>query len=386
VSFSRTHRLLAVDGFAGWSLRAALWGGILLLWGAWFVLSRVSVFEVAERARLESSASVHPVDAPVSGRISTVKARLGDDVRAGDVLWELDPEHSRDELHEAEAQLRSQREQIASLQRSLATDEDLRRDEMRTAEQQVREGQARHAESEAGVALAATEAQRCEQLRVHGLTSDLDCLRLQTAARKAGSGEQALRTAVARQEADRDAQRQRARAREARLRQELATHQGDARALETRLATLRHEVEERIIRAPVAGRLGGVSDQQIGSVVAEGARLGDLVPASGARAVAYFPLSALGRLRPGQPARIRLEAFPWTQFGVLRGVVERVATEASEGRVRVELALLDGHGPAPPAEHGLVGTAEVEVERVSPLALVVRSAGGWLRNRARQAS
>jgi membrane fusion protein (multidrug efflux system) len=146
-------------------------------------------------------------------------------------------------------------------------------------------------------------------------------------------------------------------------------------------------VDERLIRAPVTGRLGRVSGHQVGSFVEEGARLGDLVPANAARAVAYFPLAALGRLRPGQPARIRLEAFPWTQFGVLRGRVERVATESSEGRLRAELLLDAAEGASgPPAEHGLVGTAEVEVERVSPLTLVVRAAGGWMRSRGQAGS
>jgi multidrug resistance efflux pump len=386
VAFPRTHRLLAVDGFGGWILRTATWVFFLAAWGAWLRFSRVAVFEVSESARLEASASVHPVDSPVSGRVSAVRVRLGDDVRVDDVLWELDSEHSRDELREAEARLRGQRDQAEALRHELGTDEALERQEIRTGEEQVREGRARYAEADAGVSLAVTEAERCQKLLGLGLTSDLDCLRLQTAARKAESAAATLRTTVSRLEAEHLAQQERARARRGRLRQELARIEGEASAVEKRLGSVRREVEERQIRAPVSGRLGWTAGHQLGSFVEEGARLGDLIPESRARAVAYFPLSALGRLRPGQPVRVRLEAFPWTQFGVLRGTVERVATEGSDGRMRAEVLLQPADASAPPVEHGLVGTAEVEVERISPLVLLVRSAGGWMGSRPRRAA
>jgi len=43
--------------------------------------------------------------------------------------------------------------------------------------------------------------------------------------------------------------------------------------------------------------------------------------------------------------------------------------------VRVELALDDGPRRSIPLQHALPGVVEVEVERTSPLALVLRAAG-----------
>jgi multidrug efflux pump subunit AcrA (membrane-fusion protein) len=142
---------------------------------------------------------------------------------------------------------------------------------------------------------------------------------------------------------------------------------------------LAHEIERRRVRAPMAGRLGGVAELRIGSVLREGDRLAAVVPRGDLQVVADFPPpSALGRVRPGQPARLRLEGFPWTQYGSLGATVRRVASEVRDGRVRVELGV-ELYGASPiPLQHGLPGTIEVQVERVAPATLVLRAAGKLL--------
>jgi hypothetical protein len=55
--------------------------------------------------------------------------------------------------------------------------------------------------------------------------------------------------------------------------------------------------------------------------------------------------------------------------------VTRVASETREQRVRVELAVQHGAASPIPLRHGMPGIAEIEVERVAPLALLVRSLG-----------
>jgi len=70
-----------------------------------------------------------------------------------------------------------------------------------------------------------------------------------------------------------------------------------------------------------------------------------------------------------------LDGFPWTQYGVLSAIVSAVGNEPKDGHVRVELALT-GETPANiPLEHGLTGTADVEVEHASPLTLILRIVG-----------
>jgi hypothetical protein len=75
---------------------------------------------------------------------------------------------------------------------------------------------------------------------------------------------------------------------------------------------------------------------------------------------------------------VRLDGFPWTEFGGLAAEVRQVAEELRDGRVWVELDLL----PVPPEkraaiplQHGLPGLVSVETERVSPATLLLRTLG-----------
>jgi membrane fusion protein (multidrug efflux system) len=93
----------------------------------------------------------------------------------------------------------------------------------------------------------------------------------------------------------------------------------------------------------------------------------------------FAPSQAVGRIAPGQRARVRLEGFPWAQHGTVPGSVSQIGSEMRDGRIRVELALDAARSPIP-LRHGLPGTVEVEVERVSPALLVLRAAGKLLED------
>jgi hypothetical protein len=94
------------------------------------------------------------------------------------------------------------------------------------------------------------------------------------------------------------------------------------------------------------------------------------------------PEDALGRIWPGQPGQLRLAAFPWTQYGTVPVEVSTIAGEAKDGRVRIELAIRPGYDARIPLAHDLPGTVEIEVERLSPAALVLRAAGRFLGSSA----
>jgi membrane fusion protein (multidrug efflux system) len=179
-------------------------------------------------------------------------------------------------------------------------------------------------------------------------------------------------------------QEQAARNREREVR--IARLQGEIAALESQRATqqadterLSYEIDRRRIRAPADGRIGEAINLQVGAVVPEGARLASIVPAGRLLVVAHYPAqAAFGRIRPGQPATLRLSGFPWAEFGTVSANVTHVAQEVRDGKVRVELALSEGSSFRGTLAHGMPGTLEVAVERVSPLGLTLRAAGLWL--------
>jgi multidrug resistance efflux pump len=344
------------------------------------------VYEVSDAARLETGGFVHAVDSPVAGRVAAVRHRLGDTVAAGDILFEIDPEKQRHELAEGTARVASQKTQIDAIRRELDTEAALRLREDAAAARQIAEAKARLREAAIAVDLARNESERSVRLRVSGLVSEMDVLRAAAEVEKRQALAEALAAAAARVEAEHQAQRVRSSARTAHLVHELETNAGELGSLDAHVVGLGRDLDERLIRAPIAGRVGGLGDRRVGSVVEAGTRLADLVPAGALRVRAYFAPSSVGRIRAGQPARLKVEAFPWTQWGVLEGRVGRVASESPDGRVEVEIDLDAGQGTSIPAQHGLVGTAEIEVERISPAVMVLRAAGARWAHRSGAAS
>ena len=88
--FSHTLRALAGDRLR--PSAAALLGGVALLalWTGWFVFADVAVVESTRLARLEVAHDAHPLETAVAGRVATQSLALGREVRAGEVLVELD--------------------------------------------------------------------------------------------------------------------------------------------------------------------------------------------------------------------------------------------------------------------------------------------------------
>jgi hypothetical protein len=125
----------------------------------------------------------------------------------------------------------------------------------------------------------------------------------------------------------------------------------------------------------------------VGAYVAEGQRLVSVVPQGELMAVGEFiPGSAMGRVRPGQRATMRLDGFPWAQYGSIDATVSRVATEIRDGAVRVEFTPARDGNPADLMQHGVPGVIEVAVERAAPASLVLRAAGLLLSATMRQAT
>jgi multidrug resistance efflux pump len=67
--FARLLRSLESDGFRGVTFAFVCAAALCAAWGTWFVVGRVTVYEVTDAARLEVADSAHPIDARVAGRV-----------------------------------------------------------------------------------------------------------------------------------------------------------------------------------------------------------------------------------------------------------------------------------------------------------------------------
>jgi len=374
IAFSRSMRSLHASRFraalSGMLISALVLGG----WVVWAAQARVSLYEVSETARLEVEHAARPIEAQVSGRVLKNYLTVGDRVEAGQTVVELDAATERLQLAEAQTQPLGLESQRAALRSEAAAAEQSLNEERRTTRAASDEATARFREAEEAARFAHIEVDRLAPLRAGGIISELEFLRAKSEAQKRDAAAESMRLAVVKLEqehrtigSDRQAQLERLKGEIARVESQMFTDKSTLKKIE-------HEIDKRRIEAPISGRIGEVAEQRTGAFVEAGSKLGAIIPDGGLRVVAYFPpQSALGRIQPGQEARLRLDGFPWAQYGTLTATVVTVAGEAKDGRVRVELLLRADQVSAIPLQHGLPGIVEVEVKKISPLRLALQA-------------
>ena len=94
---------------------------------------------------------------------------------------------------------------------------------------------------------------------------------------------------------------------------------------------LEGKVRHADIRAPLSGIVSAVHVKTIGAVVQAGTVLVDIVPSeSGYLVRAQVPPQNVAAVQPGQIARISLAAYDPSRYGVLMGVVQRVANNTTQ--------------------------------------------------------
>ncbi len=352
---------------------------LLAAWAGWFFLVRVPIYEVTDAARLEVVAEPHPVESPVAGRVVTATLALGRQVRAGDVLIELDSERERLQLDEERRHFGAVGPQLEALRDQLAAEQQGLERQQQASRVALDEARAKSREAEAAPQFAEEHLQALAQLQAQGLVAEIEYLRGKAEAQEQEEAAKGFELEVSRLEREQQTESSDREARVHQLQQQIDQLEGEQSSASAAVERLRHEVQRRSVRAPSSGRLGEVAQLRVGAYVKEGDAIATVVPVGHLRVTASFPpAAALGRIRAGHRARVRLEGFPWTQYGSIPATVSTVASEVRDGRVRVELAANPESAPRIPLEHGLPGSVEVQVERITPAALVLRVAGRLL--------
>jgi multidrug resistance efflux pump len=378
-AFLRTLRSLDDDGSRRTVVGLAVAGALLVAWSAWFLLARVSRYEVTDMARVEIDRAIHPIQSEIAGRVRVSRLAMGNDVRAGDILVELETNSEQLRVGEERARLNALSPQLHAIREQLAAIDHTELREREASRIAVDEARARFREADAIAGAAEDDVERLTSLRGSGLIPERDLGQGKAEAARRRAAADSLQFAVTRlaseqhtRESDREANRRR-------LRGDITRIEGDRTTASATLERLDYETERRLVRAPVSGRVGEAQVLRAGTYVREGEVLGAVVPFGGLRIVADFaPSSAIGRIHPGQRAKLRLHGFPWAEYGSVPAKVCAVAGEIRNGHVRIELNLLATNSVRVPLQHGLPGAVEVEVERVTPMRLVFRAAGQLL--------
>ncbi len=361
-------------------MRAAIAALLLSVWGLWFFWGRITVWAVSDSARAEVRDEVSSVDSPVDGQIVAVHIERGQTVKQGDVLIELETfeqEGERDALiAELEGQRKGRQELVASIEResqALAV-------WLEASRAGVEEARLRALQAESAANLARQNEVRKRKLHEQSLASDEELERAVSEQLQQQGEVESLRVAAERAEREQASARADRQAQIDEQRGSLNVLDSTLESLAARVDSLQQQVGRRQIKATATGTLARVAALAPGVVVEAGDELARIVPSGLISAVAFYqPAEAIGRIRPGQPARMRLEGFPSTQFGTVPVTVFQVDGEPNDdGLIRVGLDIDTTRQTGLHVQHGMVGTIEVEVDRLSPAALLMRAVGKLL--------
>ena len=352
---------------------------------AWAVLARVPIVKLSSQGRIEPHNAVHRLEPPAAGRVVRSMLKLDEEVKEGDLLIEFDTRAERLELEQSKATLAAVEQELGVIRAQIAN----KRKES-TATGQVDEVAIREAmEREREIAPRHKLARERAELVLKspsGAISALEKLERATDVDALGYAKTAQSLAIIRLRREQGVRGQTLAAQLLGLQREELRTEGSIRELGVAISRLEYQIERRHYRAPASGRLVDVAELGAGAFIADGQRLGTIV-ATGAqnRIRARFPKEVVGIIQPGQTAQVKLDGYPWTIYGTVPAKVTRVGTEpgrtataeAIPGTVRVELDIETPADSRIQLHHGMTATVEVEVARVSPIALLMRSIGEW---------
>lgn len=357
--------------------------------GALAILPLVNVNVTVRAAGLVRPATERTELKPaVGGRVDRVAARDNERVTAGQSLVELTTRDLDERLARNRALQHEQSSLVADLQRLTAARREEAAMEANFTAVPAPESMGDFAtpwlarefaqfavQFEAGLqALTKTRAarDRIERLAAHGLATEQEHDDARYAVERMQSDQRLL------------------------IQQTMAGWQGRLREARTARDALVSEekrlLEERtlaIIRAPVTGTVQGLVGLAQGTYVLPGQLLGYISPDDRLLAEAYVLPRDIGLVRTGQRVRMQIDAYPYTQWGLLEGEVESVAADSSANLNSTAPAYKIVIRPAAVAlrlrgglrgelRKGMTLSARMVVTRRSLLQLLHEDLSGWL--------
>lgn len=383
--FQRTLRSL--NGYESSTRYVLLVLGALSIGGlaTWAFAAEIPVMKVSPQGRIEPHDAVHRIEPPAAGRVVKSHMDLDEMVQKGDLLIEFDTRTERLELEQSKATAEGLERELAVIRDQIANkNEELAASEL-VDQVQLREAAVRKKQLAPRRRLAKERAELAAKSPT-GAMSDLEKLERLTEVDALDQSTRATSLEMIRLRREQAVKRQVLTAQVLGLKREELRIEGQLRELKVAIARLEYQIERKHYRAPASGRLVDAAEIATGAFIADGQRLGSILDTSvPVRVRSRFPKETVGLVRPGQKAQVKLDGYPWTIYGTVPARVTRVGTEPGQtatpeaipGTVRVEL---DIEGPADPRikiEHGLTGSVEIEVARVSPFALLMRAIGEW---------
>ncbi|MGL4617571.1 MAG: HlyD family secretion protein [Chroococcidiopsis sp.] len=337
--------------------------GIILPWS---MLAKVDETGSA-RGRLEPKGKTVRLDAPVTGAVAEIEVKEGQFVKAGQTLLALESEEMLAQLQQARAKLEGQLDRLPQveliknqLKMTALTQRQQSKAQAAGQQAQIHQNQQQidfhKTEIDSAKQLLAKDrstVQRFRQLRQSGVISGLQ---LDEAERTMIDNQQRLIKAKSDiQQAQNELKKQQS-TYESTLREgELAVMESERSIkevqaqitdLQAEIAQSRQQIEsllfqlqQRVLRAPIDGTIFQLPIQRAGAVVQPGDTIAQIAPKGTSLVVrAQMASPESGFLRLGLPVKIKFDAYPFQDYGVVEGRVSWISPdsktqETNQGRI-----------------------------------------------------
>ncbi|AUB35010.1 Multidrug efflux pump subunit AcrA [Nostoc flagelliforme CCNUN1] len=332
----------------------------------WAMLSKVDETGSA-RGRLEPRGRTVRLDAPVTGKVTAIKVKEGQTVASGQILLELESELTRTELQQTQVKLEGQQNRVNQLQllknqleMSLRTQQ--LQNQAQESEQLAQLDQIRQRFSsskqvyalEVGrLKLAQNEVQRYRYLLQKGAISKSKLEEIEGAMferqrllEQAQSDIQQANTEIGKQQSTNQRIRRTGELAVLDSQKQLKELQAQAVDLQSEISqtkkqihSLQFQLQQQTLRAPIDGTIFQLSINNAGTVVQPGQMVTQIAP-KGVPLIfrAEMPSQESGFLHVGMPVKIKFDAYPFQDYGVIEGKLHWISpdskvVETAQGKI-----------------------------------------------------
>jgi HlyD family secretion protein len=373
---------------------------------AWAALSKVDEVATAT-GQVVPASQIKPMRSLASGMLREIKVKEGMQVKEGDILLELDPTISQAEVERLEKLAQQNRASLARLEAerngtaqagSVLQNElmEARLKEFRdrqaaaTADANrqlgiINAAQVKKAQLELEIDHTSQKLQAMETLASAGAVPRFDYLDLQN---KVDSLQKQIAIQVqeieqahqAHQAAQKNATRLESE-RETEILSQIDKQQQELTDLEGKLSQAKEQHKQSIIRASVTGIVYDIKVAKTGATVQAGDELLSIVPQGETLVLeAKVQNRDIGFIKSGMQTKVKLETFPYQEFGMLEGTVDQISPNAIADKdlglvfpvyVKLQQQTVKVKGREVPLSPGMTSTAEIVTRQKTVLSFLL---------------
>lgn len=255
---------------------------------------------VVASGTLQAIGASRPIMSPVAGVVDQIYVKEGQSVRAGQALLKFDPEVNETRRSALQEQIRFERQRFIEQERAFKA-----------------RGQSLSARISSQEATLRTEQMILEKIKPLARAGGIQILQILQQENKV----QQYRSEIAQSEANlREVE-----AELVKLRQESLRNLSE---LERQLVEVNKALDYEVLRAPVGGMVFELKPSSPGYAAQANQTLLQVVPRGTLEAKVFLTNRDVGFVKPGQLAQVRVDAFPFTQFGSIPGRLKSVGTDS----------------------------------------------------------